>query len=72
MEVITVNELLALCEEQKAQGNGDKKIYISSDDEGNDFHALFYSFTSDPKKIKKATQYSAFVPRVKKNIVLLG
>ena len=44
---MTVNELLKLCELEAKHGNGDKIIYISSDDEWNDFHELFYGFTFD-------------------------
>lgn len=50
--IITVNELLTLCEEQKAKGNGNKKIYISIDDEGNGFHPLFYGFTDKKDDIE--------------------
>ena len=42
---ITVNELWKMCVEQRKNGNGNKKILISADDEGNDFHHLFHGFT---------------------------
>ncbi len=42
--MITVKELLELCEEQVKLGNGNKQIYISKDDEGNSFHPLNYGF----------------------------
>jgi hypothetical protein len=45
MQPQTVRELKALCEQEIAKGNGDKKIYISVDDEGNGFHPLFFPFT---------------------------
>lgn len=44
---ITVKKLKKLCELQIAKGNGDKKILISDDDEGNGFHSLFFSFEED-------------------------
>ena len=44
--IITVNELFEECKKQINLGNGDKKIYISIDEEGNGFHPLFYSFTN--------------------------
>ena len=50
--IITVNELLSFCEEQKSKGNGNKKIYISTDDEGNGFHPLFYGFTDKKEDIE--------------------
>ena len=45
MKVATINDLLNECKKQKAKGNGNKKILISNDDEGNGFHQLFYGFT---------------------------
>ena len=47
MNEITVAELYARCKIQMFKGNGDKTILISSDDEGNSFHQLFFSFTDD-------------------------
>lgn len=35
--MVTVNELLQLCQEQIASGNGEKKIILPCDAEGNDF-----------------------------------
>jgi hypothetical protein len=45
MKTITVEELFKLCKEEKAKGNGKKKILISGDDEGNSYHELFFGFT---------------------------
>ena len=42
---ITINQLLELCKEQVIKGNGNKSIMISSDDEGNGYHYLWYAFT---------------------------
>lgn len=41
---ITINQLLELCKEQVIKGNGNKSIMISSDDEGNEYHYLWYAF----------------------------
>lgn len=49
---ITVKELLNECKKQIKNGNGDKHILISSDDEGNGFHTLFYGFTDNPEDIR--------------------
>lgn len=43
--VITIDQLYDECLRQKALGNGSKKILISSDDEGNGYHQLWYGFT---------------------------
>lgn len=43
--IITVEQLKAVCELEIENGNGDKQIYISTDDEGNSYHPLFFTFT---------------------------
>lgn len=68
--MITVNQLLELCEEQKSKGNGNKRIFISMDDEGNAFHGLFYGFTSKEEDIK-AYHDMGCVDEVE-NVILLG
>lgn len=41
---LTVAALKKMCDYQIKQGNGNKKILISNDDEGNGSHELFYAF----------------------------
>ena len=72
MEVLTVNKLLKMCRALKENGYGDKKIYLSSDDEGNDFHAAFYGFTFTPDKIKDFAEYTSIPDAEINNIVLFG
>ncbi len=50
---ITIDELSALCKEEHLRGNGKKKILISSDDEGNEYHVLHYGFTPTKAKGEK-------------------
>ena len=50
---LTVIDLLNACKEQVAKGNADKKILITSDDEGNEYHGLFYLFIDDKKMIEE-------------------
>lgn len=45
MDTITVKQLSEACKKMVAKGLGDKKILISSDDEGNGYHELFFLFT---------------------------
>jgi hypothetical protein len=45
--MVTVKQLLELCKEQVAKGNGDKIIVLSNDDEGNGYHEMIYHFTED-------------------------
>lgn len=46
---LKVSELLKICKNAVDNGLGNKYVFISQDDEGNGFHALFYSFTTDVK-----------------------
>lgn len=50
---MTINDLLELCNEEIKKGNGNKTIFISRDDEGNDFHKLIYGFTSTPENVRE-------------------
>lgn len=52
---LTVSQLKRLCDDEIRKGNGDKKILISGDDEGNSYHGLFYDFIDDPEEIKVLT-----------------
>lgn len=45
MKALTIKELYNECLKEIKKGNGDKTIMISSDDEGNSYHYLWYSFT---------------------------
>ena len=45
-----VRELLQACQKEILKWNWDKVIFISSDDEWNDWHELFYHFTTDIKQ----------------------
>ena len=68
---LTVKDLYEKCKEQIDQGNGDKKILISADDEGNGFHGLFYPFTYDQEMIGNYKE--AIYDDVNlKDVVLLG
>ena len=68
---MTVNELLEDCQFLAAEGFGEHKILISRDDEGNGFHALHYTFTTDLGDIEKCRPVfdDTDAPG---NIVLLG
>lgn len=45
MKALTIKDLKKACEEEIRKGNGNKTIMISSDDEGNSYHYLWYAFT---------------------------
>ncbi len=74
MEVITVRKLKDLCNEQIRKGNGDKKILISDDDEGNGYHSLFFPFTDKPKDVKMLldSTYHEYYGDKPEELVILG
>lgn len=41
----TINDLARFVNEELKKGNGEKKILISNDDEGNGYHCLYYAFS---------------------------
>lgn len=51
MEAVTVKQLADMCNNLVRGGKGSKKILISSDDEGNGFHELFFGFTEDASSL---------------------
>ena len=67
---LTVSDLLKICRNAVDNGLGDKYVFISQDDEGNGFHALFYSFTTDIKS------YGSLIYQVNEedleDIIILG
>lgn len=82
MNAITVKNLAQACVREIKKGNGDKVIMISSDDEGNSYHYLWYLFTSieqmeEPIKIgdKEYKSEFEFVDEriaTKENTIILG
>ena len=57
---ITIKELYEDLRQEILAGNADKTILISSDDEGNSYHTLWYTIQSDVdeiKEIKKSTWF---------------
>lgn len=70
---ITIKELYDDLHQEILAGNGDKTILISSDDEGNSYHTLWYTVQSDIdeiKEIKKSTWFHD--DNDPKEVVLLG
>lgn len=57
---LTINELRKCCDLEIEKGNGNKKILISNDDEGNGYHGLFYGFSTDKLEIKSLQDYGLF------------
>lgn len=69
---LTVNELLEECVKQVKKGNGNKRIIISSDDEGNEFHTLFYGFTDNEADLSCLLEIEHDGTHTIENCVALG
>ena len=70
MEQMTINKLAKLCQQQIQKGNGNKKIVISDDNEGNGYHGLFYGFTNGLEDYEDDI-YDSCETNIK-NLVILG
>ena len=76
---MTINELHRDLEKLIKAGYGNKKILISQDDEGNGYHQLWYSVTTDIKQFGFGEGWAAgMLPydlspeEVEHNYVILG
>lgn len=69
MEQLTINKLAELCQKQIQKGNGNKKIVISDDNEGNGYHGLFYGFTTSLEDYKNDI-YDSSETNIKKLVIL--
>ena len=74
MKHLTVKDLKKLCDEQIRKGNGDKKILISDDDEGNGFHSLFFPFTDNTEDVKMLldSTFHEYYGDTPEELVILG
>ena len=55
---MTVKDLYEECKKVYEAGYGDKKVLISSDDEGNDFHYIWFDFTVDEESVRGCIETS--------------
>lgn len=71
MKQLTVNDLLKICKKEVERGNGDRKIVISDDNEGNGYHGLFYHFTIIEENEKEYFQiYDSTTDNINEVIIL--
>lgn len=82
MRAYTVKDLAQACVREIKKGNGDKTIMITSDDEGNSYHYLWYLFSTveemeEPitignKEIKNEFEFADERIAKKEDTILLG
>lgn len=71
---LNIEQLFCFCGKQIQKWNGKKKILITTDDEWNGYHWLFYQFTDNTEEIKELCEGGYFHDRIQdpENFVLLG
>lgn len=72
MEAITIKELAKALQKQIQAGNGDKKILLSSDDEGNQYHEMFFTVTDVASLDLEQYQVPVSIYDAEANYVILG
>lgn len=70
--MLTVKDLYEACKKQIENGNGDKIVLVTNDEEANGYHALFYQFTDDANEIKQIYDYDMFDDCKPENALLIG
>ena len=61
MKGLTIKQLKKACDKLIKEGKEDKRILISSDDEGNEYHELFFAFNDKLLDEFKDCTYPPFV-----------
>ena len=70
---LTVEQLYHECARVIKEGHGKKHILISTDDEGNGFHTLFYGIQTSQDEINSTYEYCLIDSSEKpEHVVLLG
>ena len=72
MKAVTINELAKALQRQIKNGNGNKKILLSSDDYGNQYHEMFFTVTEIDSLGLAEYQIPVAMEDAVKNYVILG
>ena len=76
MMQMTVEKLFNELKELVEAGQGNKKVVVADDNEGNGYHGVYYSVTSDPKEVEGNIKVSNGLYDSQetnyKNIVIIG
>lgn len=71
--VYNVHQLAKDALEETIKGNGEKKIFITSDDEGNSYHGLYYLLNTNPEEIDSIKSENYCMDNIRnEDIALLG
>lgn len=71
-KIITIDELYSILRTERTKGNGKKRILLSTDDEGNGYHPLFFGVSPVTDDFSYAFFYGVSFEDAKNNCVILG
>lgn len=71
-QAMTIDELIHVLVKENAKGNGGKHILISTDDEGNGYHELFFGVSPITDDFKGTDFSGVDFETAKKDYVILG
>lgn len=72
-KALTIDELYKALAAERKKGNGKKRIMLSADDEGNEFHQCFYAITPITEEFSYAHfGHSMPFKQVMEEFVILG
>lgn len=73
-EAITIEQLYKITGALVKKGHGKKKILLSSDDEGNSYHEMFFAISEVENCVSEEYQlpYGVTMEVAKKEYVILG
>ena len=60
-KVLTIHDLYEACQKEIKEGKGDRHILISSDEEGNWYHELYFRFRFE---IRYVSSFLPIVPTI--------
>jgi hypothetical protein len=71
-QAITIDELIQVLVKENKKGNGGKHILISTDDEGNGYHELFFGVTPITDQFMGTDFSGVDFETAKKDYIILG
>lgn len=72
MKQLNIKDLYKICKAEIAKGNGNKKIIVSSDEEGNSFRGLYCGFSTIDLEYKDLYEIIESESTEPESIIILG
>lgn len=72
MKQLNIKDLYKICKAEIAKGNGEKKIIVSSDEEGNSYRGLYCGFSTIEPEYKDLYEIIDSESTDPESIIILG